>query len=230
MNSSRVPKRSMTIISIANASKQYITGQTNSRNRYLSRIRIRARVGKPPRRREKKARAPSVLQLIHGAGDALGVGHEIQDAEDVAGAFAAVGLHALVVEPGQFMEVDGLLAAAQNVGDHPWRAIQGEKVTAIHRTADFRMMVHDHGHQPRALTVEKTKLVRNAGENPFKRYRVFGPVQKLQNLLFDVVEHMTRQYGEVVVVERDPFQRLIEQQQRAPGLIPPQRRVIHALA
>src|SRR5258708_6110107 len=135
MNSSKVPKRSMTIISIAKASKQYITGQTNSRNRYLSRIRIRARVGKPLPRREKKARDPSVLQLIHGAGDALGVGHEIQDAQDVAGAFAAVGLHALVVQSGQFMEVDRLLSAAQNVGDHPWRSNYRQKVTTIHRAA-----------------------------------------------------------------------------------------------
>src|SRR5258708_18224058 len=109
MNSSSVLKRSMTIISIANASKQYSSGQAKSSSIYLSRIRTAGRVGKGPRSREKKPTPGSVLQLVDGPRDALRVGHEIQDAQDVTGALAAVRLHALVVQARQLMKVEGFL-------------------------------------------------------------------------------------------------------------------------
>src|SRR5271154_7200991 len=155
MNSSSVPKRSTTIISMANASKQYSSGQANSRSRYLSRIRTGSRLGKGRRSREKKAARGSVFQLVHGARDALRFRHEVQDAQDVPGAFATVRLHAFVVQARQLMEVDGFLAAPQDVGNDQRRAHQRKEVAPVHRAADLRMVVEKHRHQSRALAVEK---------------------------------------------------------------------------
>lgn len=122
------------------------------------------------------ARSGSVLQLVDGARNPLGIGHEVEDAQDVARAFAAVGLHALVVQACQLMEMDGLLAAAQDIGDHQRRSHEREEVPAIHRAADFRMMIQKHGHQSRALAIEETEFVGNAGEDPLERDGFVGPV------------------------------------------------------
>src|ERR1017187_2356397 len=226
MNSSSVLKRSTTIINIANASKQYSSGQANSRSRYLSRIRTGLRVGKGPRSREEKAADRSVLQLVHGARDALGVGHQVQDAQDISRALATVRLHAFIVQARQLMEVDGFLAVPQDVGDDQRRSHQGEEVATIHRAADFRMVIEKHGHQPRALAVEKTEFVRDARQDLLERNGCPGRVQDLQDLFLDVVQYVSRQNGKIVITERDPLQRLTHQQQYAPGLVPAQHRIL----
>src|ERR1017187_71900 len=226
MNSSSVLKRSTTIINIANGSKQYSSGQANSRSRYLSRIRTGLRLGKGPRSREKKAAGGSVLQLVHGARDALGVGHQVQDAQNITRALATVRLHAFVVQARQLVEVDGFLAVPQDIGDDQRRSHQREEVPTIHRPADFRMVIEQHGHQPRALAVEKTEFVRDAREDLLERNGRPGRVQNLQDLLLDVVQHVSRQNGKIVITERDPLQRLTHQQQHAPGLVSAQHRIL----
>ena len=72
------------------------------------------------------------------------------------------------------------------------------------------MVIEKHGHQARALAIEKIKFVRDAREDLFERNGHPGRVQDLQNLFLDVVQHVSRQNGEIIIAEGDPLERLAQ--------------------
>jgi len=53
-------------------------------------------------------------------------------------------------------------------------------------------MIQKHRHQPRALAVEETEFIGNAGEDFLERDGLPGRVEELQDLFFDLIQHRRR--------------------------------------